>query len=324
MKSDESEKTSVDPRRRAFGPTHDYDMTKHGLTLFDEARRATADLARHVRIWECFAESNVKAMDRYDIVEDEILPEGLQDRLRLIENNRREQVAKQVVEFWPAWELALVRAVRSLESIDWSCHQLDPTPARKSIVELRRIFQRPPRPRVDTTPPGEHLLRSAGPLGANRRFGSNLALYPIGEILKALCDFSDEVGLLDEAGIQAVRRALELGGPAGPSDPGQPTRWRMIHLVRYLDLSDVTIRKWYALADPPISNQRTRGSFFSHGEIARLADGAEADGRSEVAALLRKLPARPPVIPKAETGRAKKPEAKAKEKPKAKNLPKPG
>lgn len=314
--------TEPAPVPRIFGPTHDYDMTKPGLTLFDESRRATADLARHVRLWKYLAKANVEALDRYDVVEDELQPEGSPGRIRLAANNRWEQVAKQVVEFWPAWELALVRAVRSIESIDWSCHQLDPRPARKAIVELRRIFQRPARGRGDTTPPGEHLLRSAGPLGVDRKSGSNLARYPLGALLSVLCDFSDEVGLLDEAGIQAVRRVLELGGPDSTKEPDQATHWRMVHLVKHLGLTDVTIRKWYPLADPPISNQRSRGSFFTHGEIARLADGAEADGHFEVAALLRNLPAKPPVIPRAKTREAEKPEAKAQEKRKAKRLPK--
>tara|TARA_R110000782_G_scaffold20675_2_gene55767 strand:+ start:10379 stop:11167 length:789 start_codon:yes stop_codon:yes gene_type:complete len=184
-------------------------MNEPGLNPIDEARRATADLCRLTRLWECVADSNVYALDEFDYVEDETKPEDSPERFVAVRNKRLAELLGEASSYLPAWEAAINRAVLAMHKVEWSALGLKHEPIVQAIIDLRRIFQKPMVDPADKSTSAAHLFRAGGPLYADRKAGSNFALLPIREILAVLADFSDTLGLLDGAGVKAVLRQDE-------------------------------------------------------------------------------------------------------------------
>lgn len=258
----------------SHGVVMDYDMSQPGLGIPDEAKRATADLARRASMWVTIAEVNEELLNpteaiSYDDDSGEELPIR-RPRVNIGSNTRREDFEREVSDFWPVWIKAWRRAQEALKTITYPEIMGPLLAARQAMVELGRIFY----PQVSLAADhrlGHHLSRPGGVLYC--RAGGRCALrrMQVEAIARPLEEFSELIGTYHTD--QSEGFTLDAV-------------WTVNKVCKRIGRSTGTLRKWRMKTVPLVRN-RVKGEAFTWAELSLIARQAQIKGDYEAAGILQ-------------------------------------
>lgn len=258
----------------SHGVVMDYDISQPGLSIPDEAKRATADLARRASMWVTIAEVNEELLNPtiaidYDDDAGEELPIQ-RPPVNIRPNSRLEDFEREVSEAWPSWIKAWERVQDALKTVTYPEIMGPMLAARQAMVELGWIFN----PQVSPSPDhrlGHHLSRPGGVLYCRAGGRCRVRRAEIEAIARPLNDFSDLIGTYHTDQSEAF--TLDAV-------------WTVNKVCKRIGRSTGTLRKWRMKTVPQVRN-RVKGEAFTWAELGLIARQAQIKGDYEAAGILQ-------------------------------------
>lgn len=251
-----------------------------GDNVYDEARRACADLCRLARLWVVIAEANAEAMDPTEFIplDEEDEPLTSEKEVREARMKLQAEVRTSIREHWALWEQGMGRAKWAVSKV--ADPELGPqcVAAKRVLVELFRIFY-PPLVLRTSEKPGDHLLRPGGPIFWSRQTGIKLIAQEMENILRPLADFSDLMIMYDPSPGSIFDRAIE-----------ECSGWTVSRLTKRIGRHPATFRRWRAAASPTV-DPRKKNQGFTFEELYRIGVAASEGGDDESGEALRHIAA---------------------------------